>query len=161
MWRSLIISSILVLAACQPDTAVRSSSTIDRDQASPQGWQSGKSVAELAEDIAGEWSLVAIDNNTLSSGGRPTLIFESDGRCWGSTGVNSFNSFADFERLADGWLPLGPAAVTRMAGPPEAMALENLFLGKLESVSSFRIEGNLLRLFAGEAEAVRFERVYR
>ncbi len=161
MWRSVIVLSFLALTACQSDTAVQPFTVTGQDEAGIESRTSGAPASSPAEEIAGEWSLIAIDNNPLSSGGRPTLVFESDGRCWGSTGVNRFNSFADFEKLANGWLSLGPAAVTRMAGLPEAMALENLFLGKLESVSSFKIEGDTLRLYAGEAEAATFERVYR
>jgi heat shock protein HslJ len=111
--------------------------------------------------ITGEWTLVAIDEQILTSGGTPTLVFEEDGSCWGSTGVNKFRSNADIKKIANGLLELGPAAVTRMAGPPEAMALERMFLERLSATSSFSIEGDTLHLYAGERGAVTFERVKR
>jgi heat shock protein HslJ len=48
-----------------------------------------------------------------------------------------------------------------MAGPPEAMALEKLFLTRLESVSSFEVEGDTLHLYTGDSETVTFQRIHR
>jgi heat shock protein HslJ len=45
-----------------------------------------------------------------------------------------------------------------MAGPPEAMALEQTFLERLSAVSAFDVEGDTLRLWAGDTEALTFER---
>jgi heat shock protein HslJ len=47
-----------------------------------------------------------------------------------------------------------------MAGPPEAMALEKMFLDRLQTVSSFKPDGDLLHLYTLENQTVTFERVY-
>jgi heat shock protein HslJ len=157
MWRCIALGMLLSVAGCEHEQA--DGDVVEKTSAS--GELTEKPSNKTENPITGEWSLVAIDQNPLSSGGTPTLVFESDGRCWGSTGVNKFNAQASFEKLADGWLTLGPAAVTRMAGPPEAMVLEGLFLQRLEKVSAFEVEGDTLHLFAGSQETATFERVYR
>lgn len=157
MWRCIALGMLLAVTGCEHEQANRN--IVEKTPAGDE--QAEKSSKKNVNPITGEWSLVAIDQNPLSSGGTPTLVFESDGRCWGSTGVNKFNALASFEKLADGWLTLGPAAVTRMAGPPEAMVLERLFLHRLEKVSAFKIDGDTLHLFAGTQETATFERVYR
>jgi heat shock protein HslJ len=45
-----------------------------------------------------------------------------------------------------------------MAGPPAAMELEGTFLARLGAVSSYAVEGSTLRLWAGDNEAMTFER---
>jgi heat shock protein HslJ len=171
----LLVLTIFCLAACQPsaETGVTeepaaSSPNFEavenqeeprdesRDEPLDKPWDEPEEIP-----IAGEWNLVAIDQQPLKSGGTPTLVFEQDGSCWGSTGVNKFQSRVDLKKLAEGWLKLGPAAVTRMAGPPEAMALEKLFLTRLESVSSFEVEGDTLHLYTGDSETVTFQRIHR
>ena len=58
-------------------------------------------------------------------GSRLTLSVEDD-RVWGSSGVNRFTG-----RLEDGQGLFGPLATTRMAGPDELMAQEEVFLRHL------------------------------
>jgi heat shock protein HslJ len=163
----ILVLTIFCLAACQPSAEIEvteepTASSPNFEAVENQEERRDESRDEQGENpIAGEWNLVAIDQQPLKSGGTPTLVFEQDGSCWGSTGVNKFQSRVDLKKLAEGWLKLGPAAVTRMAGPPEAMALEKLFLARMESVSSFEVEGDTLHLYTGDSETVTFERIYR
>jgi heat shock protein HslJ len=51
---------------------------------------------------------------------------------------------------------------TRMAGPPEAMALESAFLGRLQQVVGWRIDGDRLHLIdAAGAPLMILERSVR
>jgi len=157
IWRWMIFVLILTATACQKQESGQST-------AGPMDSQSEWSTTNVRSSVnpvTGEWSLTAIDQNPLSSGSSPTLVFEPDGRCRGSTGVNKFNAVANFEKLTEGWLSIGPASVTRMAGPSEAMVLERLFLERLENVSTFKVEGDTLHMYAGKQEAVTFHRIYR
>lgn len=110
--------------------------------------------------MKGEWRLVAIDRTQLSRGGTPTVVFGDEGHCWGSTGVNDFRTTFTLEGLKFGHVKVGNAAVTRKMGPPEAMALEKLFLNRLESAISYEVSGDLLYLHSGEDQNLTFERVY-
>ena len=111
--------------------------------------------------MEGEWRLVAIDQQQLRVGGTPTVVFGEEGNCWGNTGVNDFRTTFTLEAEDQSRVKVGPAAVTRKAGPPEAMALETLFLERFESVSSFKVVGNVLHLQAGVDQNLTFERVLR
>jgi heat shock protein HslJ len=60
--------------------------------------------------------------------------------------------------LADGRIGFAQSAGTMMAGPPAAMELEQVFLQRLGAVSTFTIEGDTLRMWAGDNPALTFER---
>lgn len=68
-----------------------------------------------------------------------------DGTVAGHAGVNRYRA----EYVIDGHgLRIGPAATTRMAGPPDAAAAEGAFLTLLEATAGFRLgdEGRTLGL---------------
>jgi len=91
------------------------------------------------------WEVVSMPGASSLVGLRGPLAmsFERGGRAAGNSGVNRFGASAevDGDRLR-----FGHAISTRMAGPPEAMALEADFLGRLQRAASWRIEGDRLRL---------------
>ena len=89
-------------------------------------------------------------------GKTPTLEILEDGSAAGVSGVNRYRTRLE---LSDGRLAFGPTAGTKMAGPPEAMALESDFLARLDAVSTYQVEGDTLRLWAGDNEALTFSRV--
>jgi len=60
--------------------------------------------------------------------------------------------------LGEGRIAFAPAAGTRMAGPPDAMAFEQTFLARLSAVSTFAVDGDVLHLSAGDSEALTFKR---
>lgn len=119
----------------------------------------GASKEELFEpavpaEIVGSWALVAIDGTPVTEVGKsPTLRILEDGSATGVGGVNRFNTQIE---MKDGHLSFGPTAATKMAGPPEAMKLESTYMARLGSVSSFEVDGETLRLWAGDNEALTF-----
>ena len=72
----------------------------------------------------------------------PTLRIV-DGRASGSGGVNRWSAAA---RVDGDAIRLSDAIVTRRAGPPEAMAIESAFLGRLRQAARWRLDGGRLRL---------------
>ncbi len=111
--------------------------------------------------MQGECRLVAIDERQLRAGGTPTVVFGDEGNCWGNTGVNDFRTTFTLEGADESRVKVGPADVTRKAGPPEAMALETLFLERFESANSFKVDGDLLHLHSGVDQNLTFQRVLR
>lgn len=106
-------------------------------------------------EIVGSWILVAIDGTPVPEVGKtPTLNILEDGSAAGVGGVNRFNTQIEMQ---DGNLSFGPAAATKMAGPPEAMELESTYMARLDAVSSFEVDGTTLRLWAGDNETLTFK----
>lgn len=97
-----------------------------------------------ARDASVEWSRFHV-----------TLGFQQ-GRAGGRAPVNRY--FGMCQELPGGVLELGPFGVTMMAGPPEAMAAETVFLALLEQVRGFRREGEeaLILVDAEGAEVLSF-----
>jgi heat shock protein HslJ len=115
-------------------------------------------AAELVE-LVGSWTLVALDGEPVGEVVKViTLEIRDDGSAGGSSGVNRFMTQLNTGALAEGRIGFGPAAGTMMAGPPEAMEIERLFLQRVGSVSTYSIEEDTLRMWAGDNETLTFER---
>jgi heat shock protein HslJ len=103
----------------------------------------------LPQALAGTaWQVVSLPRFSLAPGtslslASLTLRFEEPARAAGNSGVNRFSAQvnADASQLRF----VSPIS-TRMAGPPELMALESEFLARLQAVSAWKIDGNRLRL---------------
>ena len=103
----------------------------------------------LPQALAGTaWQVVALPRFSLAPGtslslASLTLRFEEPARAAGNSGVNRFSAQvnADASQLRF----VSPIS-TRMAGPPELMALESEFLARLQAVSAWKIDGSRLRL---------------
>jgi hypothetical protein len=109
--------------------------------------------------LVGLWTLAALDGEPLPRVGEPiTLEIRDDGSAGGSSGVNRFMTQVQADGLADGRIGFAQSAGTMMAGPPAAMELEQVFLQRLGAVSTFTIEGDTLRMWAGDNPALTFER---
>lgn len=101
------------------------------------------------------WKLVDVDGAPVVVAEQlrePHLVLNSaDSRFAGSGGVN---------RLMGGYasdgigLTFGQTATTMMAGPPEAMAQEQLIVAALQRVRGFRIAGDILTLLDGAGTPV-------
>jgi heat shock protein HslJ len=95
----------------------------------------------------------------------PTLRVAPDGKASGFAGVNRFFASATFGSVIAQPEPLriGPVGATRMAGPPERMALEHAFTAMLESVRFSEVKsganGPLLVLSTEHGEVARFKPV--
>lgn len=87
---------------------------------------------------------------------RIQMTLDASGRASGHSGVNRFSAQT---RASDTRLSFEGPVSTRMAGSPEAMALESDFLARLQRTASWRVEGDRLRLFdANGAELMSFNR---
>ena len=162
--RALALCALIALGitACNRDTAPQAavaSNTPEKAIDTPHPLKTDPVIARKV--MQGEWRLVAIDEQPLRSGGNPTVVFGDEGNCWGNTGVNDFRTTFTLEGADQSRVKVGPAAVTRKAGPPEAMALETLFLERFESASSFKVDGNHLHLQSGIDQNLTFERILR
>jgi heat shock protein HslJ len=117
----------------------------------------------LPQPLAGTaWQVVALPGFSLAPGtslslGGLTLRLEEPARAAGRSGVNRFSAqvTADASRLRF----VNPVS-TRMAGPPELMALESEFLARLQAVVAWKIDGDRLRLSdAAGGDLIVLERV--
>jgi heat shock protein HslJ len=92
------------------------------------------------DSFDGTWLLVEIAGERVDSGTPHEVRFEN-GRVSGQVGVNRFTgSYTD----AGDTIDFGPAATTRMAGPPDLMDLEDRFLSALQGEHPMRIETRLV-----------------
>jgi heat shock protein HslJ len=161
---AILIASLIPIAACcatanNTSRAAESTTPGGAPIASATEKSSGAeaSPSVVPADLLGEWTLVALDGEPVPEVGKtPTLEILEDGSAAGVSGVNRYRTQLE---LADGRLDFGPTAGTKMAGPPEAMALESDFLARLDAVSTYQVEGDTLRLWAGDNEALTFSRV--
>ena len=113
-------------------------------------------AAVLPAELLGPWTLVAIDGGSFAEiGNAPFMIVAEDGTVGGMSGVNRFNTQVTIE---EGGMSFGLAAASKMAGPPEAMKLEQNFMARLGAISTFEVEGDTLRMWAGDNEALTFVR---
>ena len=110
--------------------------------------------ASLAE-AQGTWQLDA----AIPAGGRiPTMTLGKDGSLHGNGGVNQYSASFDAAALPQGKWRMSPARSTRMAGPQEAMALEQSMLDAMQQADGAQIEGERLCLLRGSVVLVRFVR---
>lgn len=142
---SLGAFSLWAIAGCQGGTHVVGGGSLTSFQ----------SVAQAAQSLAGDWNLSSIEGTEISKlipdallrGGKvPSLSFAPDGGVSGFTGVNRLNSKLDLQSLTTGDFKLSPAALTRMAGPPELMNIESRFTSLLAKVDGFNLKGEVLSL---------------
>ena len=111
----------------------------------------------------GSWTLTTIENqpltNPLPPGLRPiTLTISDAGDVSGNAGINRYSGTVDTGAWENREIVFGPLAVSRMAGPPAAMTAEAAYLGALDAVRTFRVEGGSLVLGGAAGELLRFER---
>jgi heat shock protein HslJ len=87
----------------------------------------------------------------VASIGGATMTIEGD-RISGTMGVNRFTG-----RLGGG-PPIGPMAVTKMAGPPEMMAQEDALLAHLQEADHFEVHASGMCVSREGLTTVEFDR---
>lgn len=94
--------------------------------------------------IVGDWSLATLDGRDAQAWAReanahaaPTLSVQPDGSVGGAAGVNRWFSTLDFDALPRGEFVLSSIGATRMAGPPDAMRLEQDYFDALARTRGF------------------------
>lgn len=112
---------------------------------------------------AGSWTLTTIETKPLPDplppGLRPVMLtIDADGAVSGNAGINQYSGSVDTGDWPNGEIEFGPMAVTRMAGPPEAMALESRYLGALDAVRTFVVDADALTLLGESGESLLFQR---
>lgn len=104
-------------------------------------------AAALPSLVGTEWGCVELTGPDGSSvpvtDQPPTMRIAADGRASGFAGVNRYFTQATFGNSITAVTPLqfGPVGATRMAGPPERMALEAAFTSMLARVRSAQVVG--------------------
>jgi heat shock protein HslJ len=89
----------------------------------------------------------------------PTLTFESDDRVAGFAGVNRFFGAVAFKNAANSSVHFDISGIgaTRMAGTPELMRFESVFLSMLDATDSYTIsDGGELMLSVKGTTRARF-----
>lgn len=93
----------------------------------------------------------------------PTLLIGADGRASGFAGVNRYFAEAKVGNTITAVTPyrFGPVGATRMAGPPENMAIEHTYTTMLETVRFAVVTGEsrgpMLTLRDERGDCARFE----
>ena len=115
-----------------------------------------------------EWTcveLIGADGAPVSVTDQPpSLLISAEGRASGFAGVNRYFAEASVgNAISQANMPLrfGPVGATRMAGPPERMALEEAFTSMLGTVRSASVaagpRGAMLTLRNERGDCARFE----
>lgn len=92
--------------------------------------------------LEGDWLVVEIGGETVELQAPRSVRFEGD-RVTGRVGVNRFTGSFTIEGEV---LEVGPVASTRMAGPPEIMAVDDRFHTRLEGEHEITRVGDFLTL---------------
>lgn len=108
-----------------------------------------KESATQAEQltITGEWIVESIGGKTIQRGRAVTMTFAGDGSVTGKASVNRY--FAGWIAAGDMILVTG-GGTSMMAGAPELMEQEALFLGTLKDIRRYRLDGGKLYLLKGD-----------
>lgn len=156
LWASRLTAGALLLGAlalggCQTDRHAQpgsQGSSAVTEFASPQ--------AALAA-LAGEWTLVELHGesvlDTLESAGlrpgrMPSITFAEEGVVSGTAGVNRYSSKVDLDELKSGVFDMPNAAMTKMAGPPELMKIEDEFVKVLTGKPTISLDADRLTLLS-------------
>jgi predicted amidohydrolase YtcJ/heat shock protein HslJ len=99
-----------------------------------------------------EWTLVSLLGQPVSTA-RPPTLRAAAGRLSIFGGINRLNGSV---ALVRDQLVIGDLVSTRMAGPPELMALEDRFAGTLRTVNRFHVHGSRLELLRDETVVATF-----
>ena len=117
-----------------------------------------KSANQPIASLAGQsWTCVTLDGAAITATRPPTITFDGAGRVNGFSGVNRFGG--SVESAEAGELHFGQMMSTKMAGPPEQMALESSFLGALARADRYVVKDAELIFSAGKTKLVQFKNV--
>jgi heat shock protein HslJ len=149
MHRALLpIVAVLALAACQ-----------QRPAAPEPEAPAVKTVPLRSVEWTCTW--ISAEGTTLEppADGAPTLRIEPPADATGFAGVNRFGGTAELaagEPGPEGAIRFPALGATKMAGPPERMALERAYFAALRNAARYRISGTELLLEGSSGPVVRF-----
>jgi len=102
-----------------------------------------------------QWTLSA-SSETSADLTKLGIFAEFDGtRMTGFSGVNTYTG--PYTVGADGTFSAGPLATTMMAGPPQLMTAETLYLGVLDAAESYEIADKTLTLTTGDGKTLTYQ----
>ena len=115
-----------------------------------------KSAQQPIASLAGQsWTCVTLNGAAITATRPPTITFDGAGRVNGFSGVNRFGG--SVESAEAGELHFGQMMSTKMAGPPEQMALESSFLDALTRADRYVVTDVELIFSAGKKMVVQFK----
>jgi heat shock protein HslJ len=115
-----------------------------------------KSAQQPIASLAGQsWTCVTLNGAAITATRPPTITFDGAGRVNGFSGVNRFGG--SVESAEAGELHFSQMMSTKMAGPPEQMALESSFLDALTRADRYMVTDAELIFSAGEKIIVEFK----
>ena len=115
-----------------------------------------KSAQQPIASLAGQsWTCITLDGAAITAMRPPTITFGGAGRVNGFSGVNRFGG--SVESAKAGEIHFGQMMSTKMAGPPEQMALESSFLGALARADRYVVTDAELIFSAGKTKLVQFK----
>ena len=113
----------------------------------------GCTTANTQALIGNEWRCTRIGSRTLTEDRTPTLLMTDDGKASGFAGVNRW--FGTYS--VDGsTLKFGMMGMTRMAGPPERMQLEQTYADALAAVTRWSVSSGRLQMSDSNALVLEF-----
>ena len=113
----------------------------------------GCTTANTQDLIGNEWRCTRIGSRTLTEDRTPTLLMTDEGKASGFAGVNRW--FGTFS--VDGsTLNFGMMGMTRMAGPPERMLLEQAYADALAAVTRWSVSSGRLQMSDSDALVLEF-----
>ena len=115
-----------------------------------------KSRQQPIASLAGQsWTCVTLNGAAITATRPPTITFDGAGRVNGFSGVNRFGG--SVESAEAGELHFSQMMSTKMAGPPEQMALESSFLDALTRADRYVVTDVELIFSAGKKMVVQFK----
>ena len=115
-----------------------------------------KSSNQPIASLAGQsWTCVTLDGAAITATRPPIITFDGAGRVNGFSGVNRFGGSVESPKAGE--LHFGQMMSTKMAGPPEQMALESSFLGALARADRYVVTDAELIFSAGKTKLVQFK----
>jgi heat shock protein HslJ len=156
----IFVGLMAVSLACSHKPAQsKSSGSTGGDRSAGAATRPGGTAA--ASPLIGKtWTLTMLEGAEVpppaADRRQPSLSFGADGRIRGSTGVNTFSGTYTLDGQN---LKFGNLAMSRMAGPPEAMTLEQKLVAALRATTAWRVNGGKLELLAGDRVVARFDPV--
>ena len=113
----------------------------------------GCTTANTQTLIGNEWRCTRIGSRTLTEDSTPTLLMTAEGKASGFAGVNRWFGTCTIDGST---LKFGMLGMTRMAGPPDRMQLEQTYADALAAVTRWSVSSGRLQLSDSDAMVLEF-----
>jgi len=113
----------------------------------------GCTTANTQALIGNEWRCTRIGSRTLTEDRTPTLLMTAEGKASGFAGVNRWFGTCSIDGTT---LKFGMLGMTRMAGTPDRMQLEQTYADALAAVTRWSVSSGRLQLSDSNAMVLEF-----